>query len=309
MLATAVVNRFHPVRDWLSSLRWDGVKRIDNWLVNAFGCDKTQYHSAVGVKFLIASVRRILQPGTKFDYLLVLEGPQGIGKSTALRELFLIKWFSDSIPPDLRSRDAAIALQDVWCLEFAEIEHLIRSDPETIKAFLSRSVDRYRPVYGKSYVERPRQGVLVGTTNASEWLRDFTGNRRIWPVKCPVADPLWVSVNVEQLWAEAVIREASGETIWLDDECASSEAVVAQVDRLIEDVWSDAVVTWLRSGGYREVKTADVLTHALSLPKDRQDRRAEYRVTAIMTGEGWTKVVKKTKDRKSYKAWVIQDGR
>ena len=166
MLAEASIRCFHPVCDWLDTLVWDGKPRLDNWLVNAFDCENTQLHRAIGAKFLIAAVRRVKRPGFKFDYMMVLEGFQGIGKSTAVQVLFGEAWFSDHVPPDLSSKDAAQALLGIWCLEFAEIEHLIRAEVETIKAFLSRSVDRYRPPYGKSYVEHPRQVVMVGTTNA-----------------------------------------------------------------------------------------------------------------------------------------------
>jgi len=126
--------------------------------------------------------------------MIVLEGWQGIGKSKLLRVLFGSEWFADDIPADLKSRDAAMALCGVWCLEFAEIEHLIRSDVETIKAFLSRSEDHYRPIYGRAFVKRPRQCVLVGTTNADDYLRDPTGNRRIWPVLCKSADTAWIAI-------------------------------------------------------------------------------------------------------------------
>lgn len=170
--------RFHPVRDWLDGLPWDGTPRLDTWLRKAFGCPDDPYHAAAGAKFLIAAARRIRRPGVKFDHTPVFEGLQGLGKSTALRRLFGDDWFSDAMPDDLAGKDAAMALNGVWCLELAELQQLIRSEPATVKAFLSRQVDRYRPPYGKTYVDRPRQSVLVGTTNDEEWLSDATGNRR-----------------------------------------------------------------------------------------------------------------------------------
>lgn len=289
MLASAALARFHPVVDWLDGLVWDGTPRVDTWLVQAFGARDTPYHRAVGAKFMIAAVRRLREPGCKFDHMPVLEGNQGIGKSRTIKALFGASYFSDAIPSDLTSKDAAMALLGVWCLEFAEIEHLIRAEVETIKAFLSRSVDRYRPPYGRSYVERPRQGVLIGTTNSDDYLRDATGNRRIWPVRCKTADDAWVERNREQLWAEAAIREATDEPIWLDDGAVQEAANTAQSYRMTEDVWSDAIASWLT--GRPEVKVADILTDCLYVPRERQGKAHEMRVGSILKQMGWRRVV------------------
>lgn len=285
MMTVSRQNRFHPVRDWLGSLKWDGRSRIDGWLVNAFACKNTKFHRSIGSKFLIAAVRRIRRPGTKFDQLLVLEGEQGIGKSRTLEALFGREWFTDTMPDDLASRDAALALLGVWGLELGEIEQLIRSEVETVKAFLSRAVDRYRPPYGKSYVERPRQGVLIGTTNARDYLRDSTGNRRIWPVWCDAADPEWVRIHRDQLWAEAAHREMAGEAIWIENTEDHQTAVSAQAKRLTEDVWTDAIRTW--SVGKIEMTTASVLSECLQIPRERQTRREQMRCAAILRAEGW----------------------
>ena len=289
MLADASIRCFHPVCDWLDTLVWDGKPRLDNWLVNAFDCKNTQLHRAIGAKFLIAAVRRVRRPGFKFDHMMVLEGAQGIGKSTALRVLFGDPWFSDHVPSDLASKDAAQALLGIWCLEFAEIEHLIRAEVETIKAFLSRPVDRYRPPYGKSYEEHPRQCVMVGTTNSDDYLRDTTGNRRIWPIACKSADPGWIEVNRDQLWAEAAAREAAGEAIWLNDEALEGDATGAQATRLADDVWFDAVVDWLR--GKVEVTSADVLQHALGVPVERMTKGLQMRVGGILRSLKWRRTV------------------
>lgn len=304
MVAESSIRRFHPICDWLEGLVWDGNPRIDDWLTSAFEAPKTAMNRAVGAKFLIASVRRIKNPGTKFDHMMVLEGKQGIGKSTAIKELFTAPWFSDSIPPDLNSKDAAMALLGVWCLEFAEIEQLIKADVETIKAFLSRSVDRYRPPYGKVYIDRPRQGVLIGTTNSDDYLRDTSGNRRIWPVKCFAANSAWVTENREQLWAEAAAREATGETIWLDDEEVMAEAVDLQSDRMIQDVWHLKISEWL--GSRIETTVSDVLENALNVPPERMNKSAEMRVGSVLRALGWSKKTMK-KGSHSFKGWVSQD--
>jgi predicted P-loop ATPase len=304
MVAESSIRRFHPICDWLDSLKWDGKPRIDNWLSYAFEAPKTAMNRAVGAKFLIASVRRIKNPGTKFDHMMVLEGKQGIGKSTAIKALFSAPWFSDSIPPDLNSKDAAMALLGVWCLEFAEIEQLIKADVETIKAFLSRSVDRYRPPYGKVYIDRPRQGVLIGTTNSDDYLRDTSGNRRIWPVRCITANSAWLDENRDQLWAEAVNRESSEETIWLDDDDVKAEAMDIQSDRMVQDVWHLRIAEW--SSSRRETTVSDVLEYALSVPPERMNRSSEMRVAGVLKAMGWNKKTVR-RGKHVYKTWLSPD--
>lgn len=301
MLTEAAHRRFHPIRDWLASLKWDGKPRIDTWLSKAFGTPDDDYHRAIGSKFLIASVRRIRHPGCKFDHMPVLEGEQGIGKSTAVRKLFGDDCFSDAIPEELASRDAAMALLGVWVLEFSEIQHLIRNEVEVIKAFLSRAVDRYRPPYGKSYVDRPRQGVLIGTTNTNDYLRDSSGNRRIWPIRCQFADADWIEANREQLWAEAAAREAAKEAIWLDDDSTRQSAAEHQADRMTDDSWTDPVAEWL--AGRVEVRIADVLSSALSIPKDRQGKREQMRAGDVLRSLGWERQLVRQHGKAPARLW------
>jgi predicted P-loop ATPase len=305
MAVTAMANPFHPVRDWLAGLVWDGKKRLDNWLFAVFdvrneylpGSDeykaKTAYFRAVGAKFLTAAVRRIRFPGCKFDSMLILEGPQRIGKSTALMTLFGREWFSDAVPPDLANRDAAIALHGLWCLEFAEIDHLVRTEVETIKAFLSRSVDHYRPVHGRDFVDVPRQTMLAGTTNSDDYLRDTTGNTRMWPVACQCADVAWIELNRDQLWAEACVREAAGDTIWLDGEDTQGAAALTTEGRMSEEVWQAAIVQWLNSPERNRatpITSALILEEALAMPKERMNKAASMRVGAVMRAIGWERV-------------------
>jgi predicted P-loop ATPase len=305
MAVTAMSNPFHPLRDWLNGLVWDGVKRLDNWLYSAFdvrnefipGTEeykaKRAYFRAVGAKFLIAAARRIRQPGCKFDSMLILEGSQRIGKSTALLTLFGRDYFSDNVPPDLANRDAAIALHGLWCLEFAEIDHLVRTEVETIKAFLSRAVDHYRPVHGRDFVDVPRQGVLAGTTNSDDYLRDATGNTRMWPVPCQCADVEWIALNREQLWAEACAREAAGETIWLDNADTQGAASETTASRMSEEVWQPAIVQWLESSERNKavpVTSARILEEAIGMDKDKMTKAASMRVGAVMRSLGWDRI-------------------
>lgn len=304
MLAETAQRRVHPVREWLDGLKWDGKERLDTWLCHAFGCPDDAYHNAVGSKFLIAAVRRVRQPGCKFDYMPVFEGGQGIGKSRTCAALFGQEWFTDSLPHDLGHKDAAIGLLGVWGVELGELDGLVRNSVETVKAFLSRQVDRYRPPYGKGFVKRPRQGVLVGTTNSTDYLRDTSGNRRFWPVWCEKAEPGWVADNREQLWAEAAEREACGEPIWLDDESVRKTAVEHQAERLSEDTWTATIMDWLNVTGRMEVKVAEIMQHPLALPLDKWTKALEMRVAAVLREAGWMLHIYKPKGvPKTVRAW------
>lgn len=284
MLAHASQKRFHPVRDWLKSLKWDGTKRLDHWLEHVFKVPNDEYHHAVASKILIAAVRRVMQPGCKFDQLLILEGNQGLGKSRVCRLLFGDSWFSDSIHPDFSSRDAAISLRGKWGVELAEIQHLIKNEVEVIKAFLSRPVDTYRPVNGKAIIDVPRQSILIGTTNTTDYLRDTTGNRRIWPVQCKDCRIEWLEKNRDQLWAEAVQRENSVETLWIGEIETQTLVEAQQVDRMADDSWTDPILEYLT--GRADARVSDVMNN-LGIPRAQQNRAQEMRVGGILRSLGW----------------------
>lgn len=306
MLTVAETKRFHPVKEWLSGLKWDGKERLKTWLHVAFGAPTDAYHEAVGIKFLVAAVRRIKQPGCKFDSMLVLEGEQEAGKSRSCRALFGDEWFSDDLPHDLASRDAALSLLGVWGFELGELSGLIRNEVETVKAFLSRQVDRYRPPYGKSFVERPRQTVLMGTTNDDDYLRDSTGNRRFWPVRCLKAEHAWIAEVRDQLWAEAVRVEAEGEPLWLEEESVRDEARKVQKERLAEDLWAGAIRDHVYSGAggpLDRVRAVNILTHAIGVLPEKQTRSFEMRVAAVLRADGWKPKVE-WEQGKSVRWWL-----
>lgn len=287
MTGVSIALKFHPIRKYLESLVWDGIYRVGRWLVDAFGANDDEYHKAVGSKFLAAAVRRVKQPGCKFDSIPIFEGFQDIGKSRACRELFGDQWFSDNLPTYIASKDMSDALQGLWCAEFAEIEHLLRSEPETIKAFLSRQVDRYRPVYGRTTVERPRQGVLVGTTNNDDYARDSTGNRRLWPIMCHFADADWLKANRDQLWAEAVQLEP-GMKLWLEDVAVRETAKCHQAARHDEDPWEDGILSWL-VGRTNSVTVPMIMDDHLYLSKDKQNKSGQMRIAKVLKRAGWSK--------------------
>lgn len=291
MEAVANTHRFHPVRDWLATLVWDGVPRIERWLQIGFGAPNDSYHNDAGAKLLIASVRRVRRPGCKFDHMAVFEGPQGIGKSTVVKALYGGDWFTDALPAKLESADAGLGLQGVWCVEFAEIEQIIRAEVEIIKAFLSRSVDRFRAPYGRRFLTYPRQCVLVGTTNDTAYLRDTTGNRRFWPLKCPIAAPGWVAENRDQLWAEAAARESEGADHWLTEVESIRMAGELQFARVQDDPWDEPIGRFVEH--LTTTTIPEVLSHQFHIEAAAQTKRDQMRVAECLKKLGWLRQVQR----------------
>lgn len=210
----ADAHRYNPVRSWLDGLRWDGESRLTRWLVKYLGAPDTDYTMLVGKWWLMGAVKRALQPGCKFDYVLVLEGLQGKKKSSFF-EALAGEWFGDA-DLDFSNKEAMMALQGKLIYEIAELGALARSDERRQKSFLSRRFDEFRPPYGRGFVKMPRQLVFAGTTNEWEWNKDPTGGRRFWPIACLVGeiDVAGMLSDREQLFAEAMYYVTSGERYW-----------------------------------------------------------------------------------------------
>lgn len=236
----AAARKFHPVRDYLETLpEWDKQPRLETLLVDYMGAPDNEYTRAVTRKTLVAAVARIYKPGIKFDTMLVLDGAQGIGKSTLFKKL-AGQWFSDALTlADMKNKTAAEKLQGMWVLEIAELAGMRKVEVETVKSFISTADDKYRPSYGKVVESHPRQCVLVGTTNAVDgYLRDTTGNRRFWPVSCAggIDRKPWhlEPGDVAQVWAEALHYWREGEDLYLTGELAAA-AMQAQRDAVEAD--------------------------------------------------------------------------
>ena len=213
---------YHPIREFIANLpAWDGVERVDTLLIDYLAAEDTPYVRAVTRKTLCAAIKRVLVPGSKFDSMLVLNGPQGVGKSTLIAKL-AGEWFSDSLNlSDTKDKTAAEKLQGYWILEIGELAGLRKAEVETLRSFLSRQNDIYRAAFGKRATPHLRQCVFFGTTNAeSGYLRDTTGNRRFWPVKTPGggAKHSWelTEEDIRQIWAEVLVYVERGEKLYLD---------------------------------------------------------------------------------------------
>ena len=219
--------------------------------------------------------------------MIILEGPQGKGKSSLLRMLFGAQWFTDHLP-DLTQKDSLLQLLGMWCIEVAELATLGRSDAGKIKAFLTSRTDRYRPPYGKVAKDFPRSCVFAGTVNpgAAGYLKDPTGGRRFWPVAINgMIDTAAIAAQRDQMWAEADARYKSGEPWWLDAS-TEAEAREAQEMRREDDAWEDLVATYLL--GKTQTSISEVLEHAIGLTQASDWKQVdENRVRRIMSAFGW----------------------
>lgn len=240
---------YHPVKEYFATLSWDGVPRVDSVLIDYLGAEDNIYTRSVTRKTLVAAVARIYQPGIKFDTILVLNGPQGIGKSTLFARLGG-KWFSDSLTiSDMKDKTAAEKLQGYWILELGELAGIRKLDVETVKSFITRTDDKFRQSYGTTVESHPRNNIIVGSTNSeSGFLRDITGNRRFWPV--PVRGDSRLSVfglnqiTVDQIWAEALAMYRDGETLTVSDE-VSAMAYVQQQAAMESDDREGLIIDYL----------------------------------------------------------------
>lgn len=231
----ALQNKFHPVREYLDGCAWDGVPRVETLLVDYLGAEDTAYTRAVTRKALVAAVARIYNPGCKFDYMLTLRGRQGLGKSALIAKLGG-RWFSDSFTT-LQGKDAYEQVLGVWIMEVGELAGMRKAEAETIKLYISKQVDRFRPAYGRRLQEFPRQCIFIGTTNETQFLRDATGNRRFWVVDTPNEPTrnLWDELTPETvrcIWAEAVELYRAGEALYLPREL---EAAAREVQETYEE--------------------------------------------------------------------------
>jgi predicted P-loop ATPase len=276
---------FHPVRDYLRSLVWDKRSRLDAWLTYIFGAENSVYTTEVGAKFLLSMVARILNPGCKADYMIVLEGAQGELKSSACAELGG-KWFSDNLPDISASKDASQHLRNKWLIEVAELHAYSKAESSLLKSFLTRTVERYRPSYGRKEVIEPRQCIFIGTTNRNQYLRDESGGRRFWPVEIGTIDLDRLKADRDQLFAEAVVRFNAGAQWWPNRDFEKAHIQPEQDKRYESDAWEEPIAKFLET--VTQTTVLAVAKNALGLDDVVRFSTAEQRrVSNVMTVLGW----------------------
>lgn len=295
---------FHPVRNYLNSLEWDRVPRLDSWLTDIMGVAPTDYSSKVGKRWMVSAVGRVMQPGCKADSVMILEGAQGAGKSTAMSVLGG-DWFMDT-PFALGDKDGFQAIRGKWIVELGELDSFNKAESTKAKQFFSASTDTYRESYGRRTMDVPRQCVFVGTTNQDEYLKDATGNRRYWPVACTKVDLEQLRAVRDQLWAEAMFCYQSGDIWWVNRDEAPLFAE-AQEERFVVDEWEGPILTWLEESQIGETATgSEILSGALKLDFGHWGKPEQMRVGAIMHRLGWRKVRQPALAKSGIRPWAYK---
>jgi predicted P-loop ATPase len=295
--------KFHPVRKYLENLKWDGQKRLDTWLIDYCGAvdDNQDYVKAVGRKTLCAAVARVFKPGIKFDHVLVLEGVQNIGKSGVCRILGG-EWFAD-FKMNAAEKDTVQMMQGKWIVEMAELHAARQTDLDTLKAFLTRQVDEARFAYGRLPGQYPRQGIFIATYNPGPdgtYLKDDTGNRRWWPVRCngvPLGSRYFnfagLTVIRDQLFAEATARWKAGEALTMETVKLQDAATIAQSQRHAEHPWVDRIAAWLverdrlPETSLSFLAPRDIFVMAMQGLDARYGRREQLEIARAMRELGW----------------------
>ena len=290
----ANANKFHPVRQFLEGLpAWDGLPRLNYYLAEITDNERSDFLRLAGRYFLIAMVARIYRLGVKFDYMLVLEGKQGQGKSSFFR-ILADPWFSET-PFEIGTNEGNMAIQGVWLQEMAEMGMFTRSEDTAFKSFLAITKDKFRRPYDRRPIEVPRVCMFGGTTNLDQYLKDQTGNRRIWPVRCEEVDNNWLRENREQMFAEAIVAFKAGERFYPTPEEERLYFEPEQRSRLSVDAWEELIATFVSDPTERLrnfYTPLDLLINACKVEKSKIDEanRQTSRVGRIMSKLGWERV-------------------
>jgi predicted P-loop ATPase len=278
---------FHPVRNYLNGLVWDGQPRLAGWLEAYVGCDCNAYYRHISTCFLLQMVARIIQPGCKCDHMIVFEGGQGTLKSSACQVL-AGEWFSDTLP-DLNGGDmvrVSMHLRGKWLIEISELASISRADAARLKAFLTQNTEQYTPKYARKEVTEPRQCVFVGTTNKMAYLRDETGARRFWPVRSTgTIDVDGLQLVRDQLFAEAIVKFNAGVPWWPDQTFERQYIAPQQALRFDADVWEQQIAEYLHNK--TDVTVSEVARDGLRIETPRLSTTDRNRITAVLEGFNW----------------------
>ncbi len=273
----------------MSGLTWDRTPRLGTWLSAYLGAQPGPYAERIGVMFVVAMIARIYDPGCKADYMCVLEGAQGAMKSTACAILGG-EWFSDGLPDISEGKDVSQHLRGKWIIEVAEMHAMSRAEAALLKSFITRTTERYRPSYGRKEVIEPRQCIFVGTTNKEAYLRDETGGRRFWLVKCGTIDTDSLARDRDQLFAEAVHVYRAGATWWPDRDFEREHIKPQQEARFEADVWEQSIRAYLEN--HTEVLIGNVAREALGFETNRIGRADQNRIAVALERLGWSRMPK-----------------
>lgn len=284
---------FHPVRDYLSQLEWDGTNRLELWLRAFLGAEHNEYNRLVGIKWMVGAVARVMRYPIKVDNLIILEGAQGAGKSTVF-SILGGAWYSDTHFA-LGDKDGYQQMLGVWICELAELDSFNKAESSRAKSFFTSTVDRYRPSYGRRAQDFPRQCVFGGSVNNESYLKDPTGNRRYWPVRCNKVDLEGLKQHRDQMWAEAVYLFNEGNTPWHVLNSEEHLFSAQQEQRLIVDSWEDVVSDWLADNPVAIGKASqgftlsEIFELALGMNHAQMKPPEQARLVGILTRLGYVK--------------------
>jgi predicted P-loop ATPase len=290
--------RFNPVRNYLENLEWDGVARLESLFPIYFGAERSPYTEQIGLMFLVSMVARIFDPGCKADHMPIIEGPQGALKSTACRILGS-DWFSDHLPDVAGGKDISQHLRGKWLIEVAEMHAMSKADATLLKAFITRTTERYRPSFGRKEVIEPRQCIFIGTTNREVYLRDETGGRRFWPIKAGHIDIHALTRDRDQLFAEAVKSYRNGGRWWPDKDFEREHIMPEQAGRYEADTWEETIASFIEVRA--RVTIGEVARDALRIETQRIGTADQRRIAAALEQLGWKR---QNKDWKGIRWWT-----
>lgn len=296
----AIKKSYHPVKKYIQSIDWDNIPRIDTWLHKTVNCENNAYTRDVSAKMLIAAINRIYNPGCKFDHMIILEGGQGIGKST-LVEILANEWYLDT-NFDNKDKDLIDSMRGIFIVEISELSGMNKKDIDWLKSFLSKKVDRVRLPYDKANRDFKRKCIFVGTYNPSGnnmYLRDDTGNRRFWPIECiGKINFQYLRDNLKQIWAEAYHRYKQGEKYFIDNQESLEILSELHSDRELESPTQKTIRKWLINK--HEVSMEEIMKDCLKISLDGKEPRMLLSVSTtigiIMKKLNWKRGVKDKRD-------------